>query len=405
MLNKIKIFISVILLAGLLSVFSQVTKAQEKVFLTLFYSTTCPHCTKEKAFLAKLEKKYSNLEIRLLEASKYSELFAKVSQRLDQPTNYVPYTVIGDQVINGYLSDETTGAAIEEIVKQHGVDGCLDIVGQVMVEQGMSISPTESQQSCPSPEPSPAARVLLAVPFLGSINATKLSLPLLTLLVGFLDGFNPCAMWILLFLLTLLINLKDRRKLIILGSLFIVVSGAVYFIFLAAWLNIFFFLKFVSWLRIAIGVVAIASGVWQLNSYRQQRSGCKATDRKKRQRIFERLKNIVNQQNLVFSITGIVLLAASVNLLELVCSAGLPAIYTQVLTLNHLPWWQYYLYLLLYIFVFMLDDMVVFIVAVRTWQTVGITKKYSQLSLLVGGVVIFVLGWLLIFRPEWIMFA
>jgi hypothetical protein len=102
---------------------------------------------------------------------------------------------------------------------------------------------------------------------------------------------------------------------------------------------------------------------------------------------------------------GIILLAFAVNLVELICSAGFPVIYLQILSLTPMPFWQYYLYLFLYIFIFMLDDMIVFIVAMITLQMLGLGAKYKQASDLIGGILMFILGILLIFRPEALMFG
>ena len=101
----------------------------------------------------------------------------------------------------------------------------------------------------------------------------------------------------------------------------------------------------------------------------------------------------------------ILALAFAVNLVELLCSAGIPAVYTQVLALSNLPTWQYYAYLALYIIVFMLDDLFVFVVAMKTLQITGIGTGYSRFSHLAGGVVLLAIGALLLLRPEWLMFG
>jgi hypothetical protein len=125
----------------------------------------------------------------------------------------------------------------------------------------------------------------------------------------------------------------------------------------------------------------------------------------KKQKIFERLRDITKQKNFYLAIGGVIFLAFAVNLIELICSAGLPAVYTQVLTLSNLSRLQYYLYLLLYIFVFMLDDMIVFFVAMITLKTAGMTGKYSRFSRLVGGALMLAIGLLLLFKPEWLAFG
>jgi hypothetical protein len=243
------------------------------------------------------------------------------------------------------------------------------------------------------------------LPFIGDFQTKSVSLPTLTMVIGALDGFNPCAMWVLLFLISLLLNMKNRKRMWILGSSFIVGSALVYFVFMAAWLNILLFFGFLRWVRIIIGLVALFSAYYNLKKWYDARPGCPASEDQKRRKVFEKLRNIVGREQFWLALGGIILLAAAVNLVELLCSAGLPVVYTQILTLNHVPTVQYYLYLLLYIFFFMLDDLIVFIVAMVTLRAVGLTTKYTRLSALIGGIMMFIIGILMIFRPEWLMFG
>jgi len=202
------------------------------------------------------------------------------------------------------------------------------------------------------------------------------------------------------------LGMKDRKKMWILGSTFIVTSGAVYFLFLSAWLNFFLFLGLVFWIRIIIALVALVSGVYHLKEYFTNKEvACKVTSGQKRQLIFEKIKNIIKTNKFWLAILGIILLAAAVNLVELVCSVGLPAIYTNVLSMSNLSPWQYYAYLLLYIVIFMIDDMFVFFIAMTTLKIKGISTKYSRFANLIGGIIMLIIGLLLIIKPGWLMFG
>jgi hypothetical protein len=223
--------------------------------------------------------------------------------------------------------------------------------------------------------------------------------------LGALDGFNPCAMWALLFLISLLIGMENKKRMWIFGSTFIIASAFVYFLFMAAWLNLLLFIGFIFWIRVIIGLVALGGGAYNLKEYFSNPAGvCKVTGGEKRQKFFERLKNIVYRKNFYIALGGIIILAFAVNLVELICSAGLPVIFTQVLALSDLSIWQYYFYMLLYILIFMLDDLIVFFLAMATLQVTGITSKYSRISHLVGGTLMLIIGLLLIFKPELLMF-
>jgi len=192
----------------------------------------------------------------------------------------------------------------------------------------------------------------------------------------------------------------------VLGITFIVSSAFVYFLFLSAWLNLFLFLGFVVWVRILIGFIALGAGGYYLRDYWiNKKGGCNVMRDEKRQKIFEKMRDITQKRQFILAFGGIVLLAIAVNMVELICSAGLPAIYTKILSLSNLPIWQYYLYLLFYILIFMLDDLFVFFTAMITLQAVGIQSKYSRYSHLIGGILMFMIGLLLLFKPEWLMFG
>jgi cytochrome c biogenesis protein CcdA len=179
----------------------------------------------------------------------------------------------------------------------------------------------------------------------------------------------------------------------------------VYFIFMAAWLNIFLFLGFIFWLRVAIGVLALAAAGVNLREFFRNKEGSCPLGGESRQGIMARIQNAIEHQSFWLAAGGIFLLGVAVNLVELFCSAGLPVVYTQILTLSRLPVWQYYAYLALYIAVFMLDDLIVFVVSMATLRHFGLATKYKRFSNLAGGVVLLMVGILLIFRPELLMFG
>jgi hypothetical protein len=213
-------------------------------------------------------------------------------------------------------------------------------------------------------------------------------------------------MWVLLFLITMLLGMTNRKRMWTLGLTFIASSALVYFIFFAAWLNFFKFIGVVRPVQIIVGLVALGVGIYYLRRFWKTRPGqCEVTNPEQRRKLMDKIKRIVSEQALWLALIGIIGLAAVVNLIELACSAGLPAIFTQVLALNDIPAWQHYLYLILYIIIFMLDDMIVFAIAMVTLKAVGTSGKYSRWGMLIGGIVIMILGALLALKPEWVMFG
>lgn len=370
------------------------------VYLTFFYGDGCPHCAKEEIFLDKLEQEFTNLKVRRLEVWYNADnvgIMKQTGQKLNIRITGVPFVIIGDEVISGYLNDETTGARIRSIVERHSSDGCFDTVGALIGEAS-----AENQVECSAGD----LTETINLPFLGEINIGQWSLPILTIVIGAIDGFNPCAMWVLLFLISLLLGMEDKKKMWTLGTAFIATSALVYFLFLSAWLNLFLFLGFITVIRIIVGLVAVGSGGFHLKEWWFNRNAtCRVVSNEKRQKIMGSLRHVTEQKVFWFSLIGIIGVAFAVNLVELVCSAGLPAIYTQILSLSDLSTPVYYLYLLLYIFIFMLDDLVIFVIAMTTLQATGISTKYTHWANLIGGIIILTLGILLIFKPGLVMFG
>jgi hypothetical protein len=213
-------------------------------------------------------------------------------------------------------------------------------------------------------------------------------------------------MWALVFLIGLLLGMENRKRRWLLGSVFIFASGLVYFLFMAAWLNIFLFLGLIVWIRWGIGLVALAAGAVNLRSWWRDHSGtCPYLGSEGRRTILERLQRAVGRQSFWLAAGGVFLLGLAVNLVELFCSIGLPVVYTQILALTPLPGWAYYGLLSLYILVFMLDDLVVFVVSMLTLEYLGLTHRYQRFSRLLGGVVLLAIGLALILKPEWLRFA
>ncbi len=399
-----KIFFTIILTLGFLVYpFSVFAQGAEKLNIYFFWGEGCSHCAAEKPFLDQMVRKYGQVEIKDFELYKHPEnvrLVEKVAEELNARVSGIPFTVIGDKYFIGF-DDTLSPGRIEDQISYCLTNTCSDSVAEIV-----GVREPEKQTQSVQDNENEVIPKKLQVPFLGEISTANFSLPAITILIGVLDGFNPCAMWTLLFLISLLIGMQNRRRMWVLGSAFIVASAAVYFLFMAAWLNLIMFLGFIVWVRILIGLVAMGGGAYNLKEYfTNKEAACKVTNTEERKKVFERLKEITQKKSFWLALGGIILLAFAVNLVELVCSAGFPAVYTQILALSNLPTWQYYGYLLLYILFFLIDDLFVFFVAMTTLKITGITSKYTRYSHLIGGVLMVLIGLLLIFRPEWLMFG
>lgn len=319
----------------------------------LFWRTGCPHCEREIAFVERLSAANPDIRIHKYEVSRdraNAALMIEAAGRLGVEAGSVPLTVIGGRAWVGYLDDASTGREIAARIDECLAGGCPDGV---------------------APAPKREARVpeTLRLPLLGEVRTANLSLPALTALLAAADGFNPCAMWVLVFLLGLL-------------------AGAVAFV------------------RIGVGIVALAAGGYYVKEFVTNADmKCEVTAPERRRRVLERLKRIAQQPRFTAALGGIVLLAFAVNVVEFLCSAGIPAVFAQVLALSALAPWEYFAYLVLYVGVFMVDDLVVLVAALKTLEVTGLTTRYARWSNAVGGAALLAIGVALVFRPEWLAFG
>lgn len=374
-----------------------------------FYGDGCPHCAKEEAFFESIKDNYPTLEINSFEIYRNRDnvsLMKEVSSKLNANANGVPFLIIGEKFFIGY-AEGVTNVEIENQIKFGLSNDLPDVVGEI-IKQRESNSGTSknNEKQASSSEQTEGGDKILKLPFVGNVNVYKVSIPVLAITMGILDGFNPCAMWVLVFLISMLIGMGNRKRMWTIGTAFIVASALVYFVFMAAWLNLIIFLGFVAFIRIIIGLLALIGGGYNLKEFFTKKDAtCEVTNENQKEKIIDKLKRVTKEKNIFLAVGGVVILAFMVNLIELVCSAGLPAIFTQVLALNNIPSAGYYGYILLYILFFMIDDLIIFVIAMMTLKVTGITTKYTKYSHLIGGILMLIIGLLLIFKPEVLMFG
>lgn len=363
----------------------------------LFYSELCSTCEEEIEFLKEYQKE-ADINIIYYETTRNKEndeLLTNVRKALNNNDKTVPYTVIGATGITGF--NETVKNQIKAAYEYY-TNEFVDIVDVVKndLDVDYEIIPPEGEYN---------------VPILGNIDPKDVSLPLVAVIIGFIDGFNPCAMWVLLFLLSIIVTMKDRKKMWTIGLTFLITSALVYLAFMLAWLQVAITLSQIVWVRFIIALIALLGGAINLTSYYKERkkdNGCAVVDKEQRKSISKRinkiLKQIDNKKTFYLAILGVMGLAVSVNLIELACSSGLPLIFTQILAINNLNSLQYLLYILIYVLFFLIDDIIIFAIAMKTLKLTGISTKYNKLSHLIGGILMLLIGILMIFKPEWLMF-
>jgi hypothetical protein len=240
------------------------------------------------------------------------------------------------------------------------------------------------------------------LPLFGVLDARNLSLPMMTLVIAALDAFNPCAFFVLLFLLSLLVHSRSRLRMILIGGVFVAVSGLLYFAFMAAWLNLMLVFRGLGWITPLAGAVAVAAAILNIKDFfRPGRGPSLSIPETAKPGLFARMRRLVAAERLPVMLAGTITLAVVANSYELLCTSGFPLLYTRILTLDHqLPVATYYLYLALYNVIYVLP--MAAIVAVFTW-TLGsrkLSEREGRALKLVSGLMMLQLGLVLLIAPD-----
>jgi hypothetical protein len=375
------LIISLIVLGIVIGFTSQGTSSTGEGYEVHFFSVTgCPHCADQRAFNERLANTYPLIQILEHDAAT-PQGRALLDQMLEEREIVYepgfPITIFGNQVFGDWESEETSGRAIEEALQQCLAGNCPPPTGKEPGEDG------------------------IVLPIIGKLVLSEYSLPVLAVILGIVDGFNPCALWVLLYLISLVMTLRDRRRIWLIVGSFVLASGVLYFLFMTAWLNVFLFIGYIRPVTVIIGLVAVGGGILQIRELIKTKGEivCEVTSEESREKTMAKMQRIVSSPITLGTIAGIIALAFAVNAIEFVCSAAIPAVFTQVLSLAGLTTFQYYGYILLYVFFFMLNNLVIFGAAAFA-LTSNLGVRYAKYARPIGAAILIVLGALLLFAPD-----
>ncbi len=366
----------------------------ETADIEVFASPRCPHCHAAKLFLKQLQLERPDLIIQLRNVDEEPEALERLrelSARFGYQTIGVPTFHLRGELIVGFIGPDSTGARIKSLLRPRAPPEAACPPDRIDPCRQDGRQPHTSEEQ-------------VETKVFGRLDARQIGLPLFTLAMGLLDGFNPCAMWVLLFLLSILVNLRDRARMVMIAGTFVLVSGFIYFAFMAAWLNIFLVIGFSRTIQVFLGGLALVVGIFNMKDFLAVVAGPSLTiPDSAKPGIYARMRRIMQAEHLAGALVGVVLLAALVNTVELLCTAGFPAVYTHILAARELPWWSYYGYLGLYNLAYILDDAVMVTIAVVTLQHRKLQERAGRWLKLASGLVMLALGAVLLAKPEWLV--
>ncbi|MDE3041516.1 MAG: glutaredoxin family protein [Nitrospirota bacterium] len=346
--------------------------------LEVFVRAGCPHCEAAKTFLDGLQRERPSVRIALHDVAEDSaarQRLAMLAAERGLASIGVPTFLLGTELIVGFRSADTTGAEIRARLDQNRQGAAPPLV-------------VESIQT----------------KWFGELRVKNLGLPLFTIVIGLLDGFNPCSMWVLIFMLSLLADLANRPKMLLIAGTFVAVEGIAYFAFMTAWLNMFLLIGLSHITELILGSIAGLAGMINIKDFLAfQRGISLSIPDSAKPGLYARMRRILQAENILAALLGTVMLAVLVQAVELVCTAGLPALYTRILTMHQLDPWVYYGYLALYNVAYMLDDVLVLAIGVITMSHYRLQEREGRWLKLISGIVMVGLSVVMIVKPDWLM--
>ncbi|MFA5180453.1 MAG: hypothetical protein WC405_03975 [Syntrophales bacterium] len=351
----------------------------------LFKGDGCPKCAEEEKFLETLSKRIPNVEIRTYEIWRHTGNAAMMQNLLKSrgvDAKGIPMTIVGDRIFYGFSSQ-----VAEEI-------------------ESAIVSCTPS--SCKDPASEGAPQKLIAnsgstveIPLIGKVDLSDYSLPFVTVVIAGLDSFNPCAFFVLLSLLGILTYARSSKKMLLVGGVFLLFSGLIYFLFMAAWLNLFLIMEKVAFITGIAGIVSMLIGVINIKDFFAFKRGVSLSiPESAKPKLFDRMRQLVRSTSVLPVLAGTAILAIAANSYELLCTAGFPMVYTRILTLNHLSPATYYFYLSLYNLIYVIPMGIIVLFFVFTTGKRKLTEWQGRVLKLMSGSLMFALGVVLLANPS-----
>ncbi len=382
---------------------AQQTDSNNKIIVYFFWGKGCPHCEEEKEFLDDLKRIQPSLEIRQYEVwynKKNAGLMRRMLQSHSVKSSGVPVTFVGDQLYSGFT--DQTRTRIAKTVRECGIVACGDPAklpgkSEDTDHSAPFLSFTSSSSSLAGET---IADTSVTIPILGALDTQNASLPVLTLVIAGMDSFNPCAFFVLLTLLGLLVHAQSRNKMLLIGGIFVFFSGFIYFLFMAAWLNLFLVLGHVALITTIAGWVSVVIAGINIKDFFLFKQGVSLSiPDSAKPKLFDRMRRLLRSTSLVSIMIGATVLAVLANFYELLCTAGFPMVFTRILTLNNLSTANYYLYLVLYNIIYVVP---LFIIVLGFTVTLGkrkLSEWQGRVLKLISGIMMLGLGVVLLVNP------
>ncbi len=358
--------------------------------IEVFVREGCPHCAKAEEFLARLGRDRPELRIVIRDVTKEAAAMQRlqdIAREQNSANPRVPAFFVGGQLIFGFSEDAHTDRLILGALRGQKAQQQAATDSQSCAAQEASTCKAEDLAAADPPE------TFEVTMFGRTLTLDDVGLPAFTVAMGLLDGLNPCSMWVLILMISLLATLNDRKRMLAIAGTFVLVEGVAYFLFMSAWLNLFLLIGLSRASQLAIAAIAIVAGLINMKDFIAPGVGPSLSiSDKSKPGIYTRMRNILQAKSLPAAIVGVIILGCLVQVVEFLCTSGFPALFTRILTLRQLDTASYYGYVLLYNLAYMFDDIVVLAIGVTTLSNRRLQEKEGRWLKLLSGLVMVALG-------------
>lgn len=356
-----------------------------------FYGEGCPHCEMEKPFLEEMKRKYPGLLVKSFEVwhdRENAKYFSALAEAYGISASGVPTTFIGGrEPIVGFRKDGTTAGRIESEIQDCLEKVCPDPGERLALPAGTAPPLAEEDR-------------MVDIPGVGLVDVTTLALPLITIVLGSLDSFNPCAFFVLLTLLGMLVHAGTKGRMLLIGGIFVFFSGFIYFLFMSAWLNFFLYVGEFRVVTVIAGLVALAIAAVNIKDFFFFKRGVSLViPETAKPRLFDRMRGLLKATSVTSMVLGAAVLAVAANTYELLCTAGFPMVFTRILTLHDLSRPTYYFYLAAYNLVYVIPLAVIVVIAAITMGAKKLSEQQGRGLKLVSGLMMLGLGLVILVDP------
>jgi cytochrome c biogenesis protein CcdA/glutaredoxin len=370
---KIFIFFFLILTSSLVSATTEIH---------LYWVSSCPHCHEQIKDVNRLQRLYPDLKVSTyqLDNKKYVEKLLKISEFYQIQFGSVPVSFVGDQAWIGF--DQRISIEIEKRINE-----CFSRNLDCQVKTGVQGSRKD---------------FIIKVPLVGDIDLQKNSLVISTIMIGLIDGFNPCSLWVLSLLMTMIVGTISRKRILIIGISFLLTTAIIYAIFMAGIVSSLQYLNKLTWIKIAVALLTLTFALVNIKDYFWYKRGLSFTIPKQFQPdIYRRLRQIAHSKESTLILIGFtVLIAGGIAIVEFPCTAGFPIIWGQLILQSSVVGTQYFSLLMLYIIAYLMDELLIFLIIVATLNVTQMQEKHGRFLKLVSGMIMLGMSIALVFAPS-----